>query len=71
MSAVQPNPTALHTHLLVEVVLGCGLPLEACHDGHLEDLDHVGAVRGGDEEERELALGGKVEALGRDLKGAG
>ncbi|GIL46121.1 hypothetical protein Vafri_3178 [Volvox africanus] len=54
-------------HLLIEIVFGRRLPAHARHDSHIKDLDYIGAIRGGHEEERQLALGCKVETLRGDL----
>ena len=55
------------SHLAVVVVRWILLPLLGGLQDLVEDLDDVRAVAGGDEEEREIPLGGKVEGLGGHL----
>lgn len=55
------------SHLAVVVVRWVLLPLLGGLQDLVEDLDDVRAVAGGDEEEREIPLGGKVEGLGGHL----
>ena len=55
------------SHLAVVVVRWVLLPLLGGLQDLVEDLDDVRAVAGGDKEEREIPLGGKVEGLGGHL----